>query len=147
MRIAITGGTGFVGGHLAARLRADGHETVILSRRTGASGSTSARTGWPTALEGCEAVVHCAGINREIGDQTYEAVHVRGTEAVIEAARAAGVEPDRHAQLPARPAGRPDELPPLEVGRRGTRPRLRPDATRSSRPASSTAAATTCSTT
>ncbi len=44
------------------------------------------------ALAGCEAVVHCAGINREIGDQTYEAVHVRGTTAIIEAARAAGVD-------------------------------------------------------
>ena len=35
MRIAITGGTGFVGSHLDARLRAAGHETVVVSRRTG----------------------------------------------------------------------------------------------------------------
>ena len=33
MRIAITGGTGFVGRHLAARL--DSPETVVVSRRTG----------------------------------------------------------------------------------------------------------------
>ena len=90
MRIAITGGTGFVGGHLADRLARDGHETVILSRRTG-DGLDVGADRLADALEGCDAVVHCAGINREIGDQTYDAVHVRGTEAVIEAARAAGV--------------------------------------------------------
>jgi NADH dehydrogenase len=44
------------------------------------------------ALKGCDAVVHCAGINREIGSQTYDAVHVRGTQALVSAARAAGVE-------------------------------------------------------
>jgi len=90
MKVAITGGTGFVGGRLADRLRAGGHEPVVLSRRTGAP-----LTGDPAALiaalEGCDAVVHCAGINREIGEQTYDAVHVRGTEAVVRAARAAGV--------------------------------------------------------
>ena len=35
--------------------------------------------------------MHCAGINRELHTQTYDAVHVRGTAAVIEASRAAGV--------------------------------------------------------
>ena len=44
-----------------------------------------------TAFEGCEAVVHCAGINRERGGDTFEAVHVRGTATVVVAARAAGV--------------------------------------------------------
>jgi NADH dehydrogenase len=43
------------------------------------------------AFAGCEAVVHCAGINREIGDQTYEKVHVQGTRNVVEAAKANGV--------------------------------------------------------
>jgi uncharacterized protein YbjT (DUF2867 family) len=43
------------------------------------------------AFAGCDAVAHCAGINREIGAQTYERVHVRGTHAVVNAARAAGV--------------------------------------------------------
>src|SRR6188472_2435763 len=90
MRIAITGGTGFVGRHLATRLAEAGHETVILSRRTGSGLEVGAeRLG--QALRDCDAVVHCAGINREIGEQTYDAVHVRGTEAIVEAARAAGV--------------------------------------------------------
>jgi NADH dehydrogenase len=43
------------------------------------------------AFRGCDAVAHCAGINREIGAQTYEAIHVEGTRAVVDAARSAGV--------------------------------------------------------
>lgn len=90
MKIAITGGTGFVGGHLAARLRTNGHEPVLVSRRTG-HGFGAGEAGLESAFRGCEAVVHCAGINREIDDQTYERVHVAGTHEVVDAARAAGV--------------------------------------------------------
>jgi uncharacterized protein YbjT (DUF2867 family) len=90
VRIAVTGGTGFVGGRLASRLTASGHEVVVVSRRTG----QALRPGDPglaRAFAGCDAVVHCAGINREIGEQTYDAVHVAGTAAVVAAARQAGV--------------------------------------------------------
>lgn len=85
MRVAITGGTGFVGRNLAARL----DDPVVISRRTGIDiDDVDALT---AAFEGCDAVVHCAGINREIGDQTFERVHIEGTRAVIEAAKRAGV--------------------------------------------------------
>ncbi len=43
------------------------------------------------AFAGCDAVVHLAGIAVEQGAQTFEAVHVAGTAAAVEAARAAGV--------------------------------------------------------
>lgn len=43
------------------------------------------------AFSNCEAVAHCAGINCERGNQTYEAVHVEGTKNVINAAKRAGV--------------------------------------------------------
>jgi len=89
MKIAVTGATGFVGSHLTARLRAEGHEVVSISRRTGvALRDVDALTG---ALDGCQAVAHCAGINRELGAQTFERVHVDGTRAVLEAMRRAGV--------------------------------------------------------
>ena len=107
MRVAVTGGTGFVGGHLAARLRGDGHEVVIVSRgvdqRPGAGHvtelpgvevartSVTDRVGLEQAFDGCEGVAHCAGINREVGKQTYEAIHVEGTANVVSAAEAAGV--------------------------------------------------------
>ncbi|MBT8161541.1 MULTISPECIES: NAD(P)H-binding protein [Arthrobacter] len=88
MRVAITGGTGFVGHHLAERL--DPADTVIVSRRTGVPiDDVGALT---AAFAGCDVVAHCAGINREIGDQTFAHVHVDGTRNVIEAARRAGVQ-------------------------------------------------------
>jgi NADH dehydrogenase len=88
-RIAITGGTGFVGGHLAERLRLDGHEVVKIGRRAGVDVTDASALA--RAFASCEAVVHCAGINREIGRQTYQRVHVDGTAAVAEAAEKAGV--------------------------------------------------------
>ncbi|MCW3493678.1 NAD(P)H-binding protein [Microbacterium sp. SSM24] len=86
-RIAITGGTGFVGRHVAARL--GDARAVIVSRRTGAPIDDVERL--TAAFQRCDVVVHCAGINRELRDQTFERVHMRGTTAVVEAARGAGV--------------------------------------------------------
>lgn len=87
MRVAITGGTGFVGRHLVERL--DPADTVIVSRRTGVPlDDVDALT---RAFEGCDAIAHCAGINREIGSQSFERVHVTGTQNVIAAAKRAGV--------------------------------------------------------
>ncbi|WP_158865437.1 NAD(P)H-binding protein [Leifsonia sp. AG29] len=87
MKIAITGGTGFVGRHLAERY--DPKDVVLISRRTGiAIDNVDSLT---TAFAGCDVVAHCAGINRQIGAQTYQKVHIDGTRAVVEAARRAGV--------------------------------------------------------
>lgn len=97
MRIAITGGSGFVGSHLAARLRAEGVEVVAIGRGVRkAEGEFVAAAiddvdALTRAFAGCDAVAHCAGINREIGTQTYARAHVEGTRAVVEAARRAGV--------------------------------------------------------
>jgi uncharacterized protein YbjT (DUF2867 family) len=105
MKIAITGGTGFVGRHLASRLAAQGHTLVLLARgvdrRDASVLKTPGITFVPspvanpreleTAFAGCDAVAHCAGINRELGTQTYERVHIQGTQHVIAAARQAGV--------------------------------------------------------
>jgi NADH dehydrogenase len=105
MRVAITGGTGFVGGHLAKRLVAGGHEVVLIARGVDQrepeiyklknavffAADLSKVEELEKAFTGCAAVVHCAGINREIGTQTYERVHVEGTQNVVEAARRVGV--------------------------------------------------------
>lgn len=85
MRVAITGGTGFVGRSLAARLP----DSTVISRRNGID--ITDVDALAEAFRGCDAVAHCAGINREIGDQTFQRVHIDGTRAVVEAARRAGV--------------------------------------------------------
>jgi NADH dehydrogenase len=90
-RIAVTGATGFVGRHVARRLEAAGHEVVSLSRRTGTDLAAPDPAALRSALAGCDAVVHCAGINRQLGTQRYDAIHIRGTRALVKAARAAGV--------------------------------------------------------
>jgi NADH dehydrogenase len=95
MKIAITGATGFAGRHLADALREEGHELVRVSRSVAGAGAVASDLSDAGVLEqaflGCEAVAHLAGINREIGVQTYDRVHVRGTANVIAAAQAAGV--------------------------------------------------------
>ncbi len=105
MRVAITGGTGFVGGHLARDLVARGHEVILVARGkdrrdesiyelAGASffaADLSDPQQLMRAFAGSEAVAHCAGINREIGVQTYQRVHIEATKNVVEAARGAGV--------------------------------------------------------
>jgi uncharacterized protein YbjT (DUF2867 family) len=88
-RIAVTGGTGFVGRHLVADLEAAGHATVSVGRRTGVD--IADRAALARTFRGCDAVVHLAGINRESGDQTYQRIHVDGTAAVVAAAQQAGV--------------------------------------------------------
>lgn len=105
MRVAVTGGTGFVGRHLARALVSAGHEVVMIAR--GADERDRSVLNLPNArffrsdlsdiselvraFGACGAVAHCAGINREIGIQTYQRVHVVGTRHVVEAARKAGV--------------------------------------------------------
>ena len=98
MRIAITGATGFVGSHLTRRLESEGHGLVLIARNplkedARMVASDLSRVERLTRLfQGCNAVAHCAGINRETGKQTYERVHVRGTRNVVEAAKRAGVQ-------------------------------------------------------
>ena len=102
MRIAITGGTGFIGRHLAQRLATEGHEVVLIarserdnaisaSRMKFVAGDLSDVTVLAEAFSGCHAVAHCAGINREVGAQTYQRVHVEATRNVVAAAKQAGV--------------------------------------------------------
>lgn len=43
------------------------------------------------AMAGCDAVIDCAGINREVGRQTYRRVHTEGARIAVSAAREAGV--------------------------------------------------------
>src|SRR3954463_2430068 len=111
MKIAITGANGFIGRNLAELLLSQGHQLTLITREQKERGhgiptmSTSEQTmdakarllpiglenedAMTIALAGCEVVVHCAGINREIGRQTYQHVHIDGTRHLVNAARKA----------------------------------------------------------
>lgn len=104
MKIAITGGTGFVGAHLAHKLLHDGYNVVLIARGLDQRNAKILKLNQSqffasdlsnvdvltTAFAGCDAIVHCAGINREIKSQTYARVHVQGTRNVCEAATRVG---------------------------------------------------------
>ncbi|MEU6406505.1 SDR family oxidoreductase [Streptomyces sp. NPDC046985] len=83
--ILVTGGTGTLGRPVVERLRADGHEVRVLSRRTPPY-AVDLRTGGPAldaAVAGADTIVHCASSPR--GGDEEAAAHL------IAAARAAGV--------------------------------------------------------
>jgi hypothetical protein len=102
MQIFVTGGSGFVGGHLLEALAAQGHSLHALARSDASArlvqgyGATPVRADLGDIqgehLRGAEAVIHCAARAEEWGTraQFWEA-NVRGTERVLAAAREAGV--------------------------------------------------------
>jgi nucleoside-diphosphate-sugar epimerase len=84
MIAAVTGGTGFVGRALVARLRRDAavREVRVLSRR---GGFDLTRPLPPQALDGVDVLFHCAGETRD--EAAMRALHVEGTRRLVEAAR------------------------------------------------------------
>ncbi len=104
MNILITGISGFVGSHLAARLVAEGHTVRGVVRKTDERGHLSPQVHaelvvgditkpetLPRAMQGVDAVVHLVAIPYERGNATYEAINAQGTRNVVQATQAAGV--------------------------------------------------------
>jgi nucleoside-diphosphate-sugar epimerase len=102
MRVFVTGGSGFVGGHVIEALVREGHEVVAMARSDasakavegyGASASRCALGAVSASdLRGCDAVVHAAAFVEEWGtrDEFWRA-NVDGTQNLLDAAREAGV--------------------------------------------------------
>lgn len=105
MKIAILGGTGFIGSRAARQLAEAGHPVVVVSRGKDKRFADALRlpnVSFVTAdlteteklaqaFQGCDAVAQCAGASQEGRGQTLEKLHVEGTKSVVEAAKAAGV--------------------------------------------------------
>ncbi|MCX4821704.1 SDR family oxidoreductase [Streptomyces sp. NBC_01142] len=82
--ILVTGGTGTLGSAVSTRLRERGHEVRVLSRHSPPYAvDLRDGTGLDTAVEGVDAIVHCASTPRG-GDDTAAAL-------LLDAARRAGV--------------------------------------------------------
>lgn len=91
MRVMIVGG-GFIGGHLAGRLRAEGCAVTVAGRRGADMACDLARddaTVWARRLRGYDALVNCAGVLAAGAD--YDGVHAKGAIALFDGAARAGV--------------------------------------------------------
>ena len=100
MKVAVTGATGLVGGHVAGALRDRGHDVGVLVRRRSAApdghrvvrGDIASRADLAELLRGADGLVHCAApYSYELSAEELTAAHVRGTRTVLEAAADAGV--------------------------------------------------------
>lgn len=105
MKILVTGGTGFTGAALVARLLDLGHEVVALDNKEGIRirelrdrgalvhlASVTDPEAVRRAVEGVEVVHHVAAAFREnLPPGDYRETNVEGTRNVIDAARRAGV--------------------------------------------------------
>jgi nucleoside-diphosphate-sugar epimerase len=98
MKLAVTGGTGFVGSHLIDAALAENHEVVALTRReqperarlSWVGGSLEDIDALERLVDGADAVIHVAGvINANAAG--FEKGNVAGTLAMLAAATAGGV--------------------------------------------------------
>lgn len=105
MKVLVTGGTGVIGEGLVPALLGVGHTVRLLSRHAdqdaedwdggrveGWTGDVGTEGTLKGAADGCDAVIHIAGIAREAPpEQTFERINVEGTRNMVREARRAGV--------------------------------------------------------
>lgn len=108
MTVAVAGGSGFVGGAIAAELHARGHRVIILSRRGEVArgplpdsvevrhADVTRSDGLMAALAGADALVVALAFDNSPMEaprrhQTFMEVDAAGTEHLVAAAREAGV--------------------------------------------------------
>ena len=104
MKVLVTGGTGLVGKAAVDHLLRAGHTVRLLSRHAGDDarqwasgveahpGDVSSDTAVRGAADGCDAVLHAAGIVSERPPEvTFQAVNVEGTRRLAREAARAGV--------------------------------------------------------
>jgi NADH dehydrogenase len=120
----VLGGSGFIGRHAAAALRARGHTVVIGTRHPKRAlaklppalrdaelreihfESLTTRYIWQPLLGDVDAVVNCVGILRERGGETYDRVHNMAPAALGEACARLGLRLVHVSALGLRPEAR-----------------------------------------
>lgn len=99
MKLALTGGTGFVGAHLLDAAVAAGHHVLALTRReqpprehvTWILGDLHDRSALEQLVEDADAAIHVAGVISAQTAAAFENGNVIGTLAFLAAATAGGV--------------------------------------------------------
>jgi len=104
MKILVTGGTGVIGEGVIPELLQRGHQVRLLSRHADDDakqwpgvepfpGNVTEPSSLSGAANGCDAIVHIAGIAFEEPPKlTFASVNVDGTRNVLDEAKRAGVQ-------------------------------------------------------
>jgi nucleoside-diphosphate-sugar epimerase len=99
MKVLVTGGSGFLGSHVAEQLSAAGHQVRALVRKSSnrkflstlqnlelAEGSVEDRKSVDAAMKGVDAVVHSAGAVKALHEAAFFECNTQGTVNLLEAA-------------------------------------------------------------
>jgi nucleoside-diphosphate-sugar epimerase len=100
MKVLVTGGSGFLGSHVAEQLTREGHAVRALVRKSSnrkfletlpgielAYGGVEEADRVAEAVKGVDAIVHVAGIVKARSPEEFRATNVQGTINLIEAAK------------------------------------------------------------
>jgi len=102
--VAVVGGSGFVGRHLAAKLKSRGHRVTIFSRRSSdalaarlapaevVEVDTESTNACINALRGHSALINLAGILHESRGQRFLSAHAELPARLVQACASAGVQ-------------------------------------------------------
>ncbi|MBI2388355.1 MAG: SDR family NAD(P)-dependent oxidoreductase [Deltaproteobacteria bacterium] len=99
MKVLVTGGSGFLGSHVAEQLTSMGHGVRALVRKSSntkflaglsgielAYGAVEDRDSVAKAAEGVDAIVHSAGLVKAKDAAEFDAINVEGTRNLLEVA-------------------------------------------------------------
>ncbi len=97
--IALTGATGFLGGHILSHLLKNNYEVKALARQempmrhgvTWVTGDLHNHKALQTLTSECHSVIHCAGTIKGLNEKSFFHINRYGTDNILRAASETGV--------------------------------------------------------